>query len=204
MNSIGVDKKVHLGDIVGFGPKPSETLALTLQEFNYIVAGQHDIAVVDEEESWGFPPQDKFAIDWTREKLSKGEVDVLSNLESSHKVGDILFTHESEHGFGDYRVAFIGSTHKPFVHEPTKESKPSFARTGISAYEVEVKAGTVVNVGSVGQPKDGDPRATYAIYDTEANTVTLYKIPYAVDRTVGFMQRAGFSDNAWQRLLFGR
>jgi diadenosine tetraphosphatase ApaH/serine/threonine PP2A family protein phosphatase len=200
MNSIGVDKKVHLGDIVGFGPKPSETLALTLQEFNYIVEGQHDLAVIDEEESWGFAPQDKFAIEWTREKLSKSEKEVLDNLTFGHIVGDILFAHTDHERIIHSGVSFVGGTHIPMCDNV----KPKFARTGVAEFQYETKGNSVINVGSVGQPKDGDSRATYGIYDTETGVVTLYKVPYAVDRTVGLMQRAGFSENAWQRLLFGR
>lgn len=200
MNSIGVDKKVHLGDIVGFGPKPSETLALTLQEFNYIVAGQQDLAVVDEDESWGLPPQDKVAVEWTREKMTRAEKEVLSNLTFAHMVGNILFAHTDREKVVNSGVAFVGGTHIPMCDNV----KPKFARTGIAEFQYELKANSTINVGSVGHSRDGDPRATYGIYDTETNVVTLYKVPYSVDRTVAFMQRAGFSENAWQRLLFGR
>jgi predicted phosphodiesterase len=226
MNSIGVDKKVHLGDLVGYGPKPSETLELTMQEFNYIVMGNHDLAVVDEEKSLGFNPQAKWAVDWTRNKLSKDEIEVLANLTYAHKVNDALFVHGSPevnnpHGYiidhsdarlafaqpvVDFKVAFVGHTHTPFFWQETNYDKPRFAPNNVAEVEFPLSKteSTIVNVGSVGQPRDGDPRASYAIYDTEKQIVTMYKVPYSIDRTVGLMQRAGFSENAYQRLMFGR
>jgi predicted phosphodiesterase len=228
MNEIGVDKKVHLGDVVGYGPKPSETLELTLEEFNYIVMGNHDLAVVYEEESLGFNPQARYAVDWTREKLSKHEIEVLKNLAYKHKVGDALFVHgspsagrphdyiidhsDAKFAFGntavDFKVAFVGHTHQPFLWGVNGYKKISHTgnRSGVSELSLKIpnEEEVIVNVGAVGQPRDGDPRASYVIYDTEENTVTWYRVPYAVDRTVALMQRAGFSSNACERLLFGR
>jgi predicted phosphodiesterase len=226
MESLEVDKKVHCGDIVGYGPKPSETLALTLEHFNYIVMGNHDLAVVDEEEAWGFNPQAKRAIDWTREKMSQDDIDILKSLKYKFLVEDnILFVHGSpevgnphtyimDHvdarmAFAqktcDFDVAFVGHTHIPFLwHEDSYEKVQFNKSSQISVVDKTISKKAIVNVGAVGQPRDGDPRATYVIYDSETKKVTWYKVPYQVDRTVGLMQRAGFSSNACERLLFGR
>ncbi|MER2007928.1 MAG: metallophosphoesterase family protein [Psychrobacillus sp.] len=228
MDSIGVDKKVHLGDIVGYGPKPSETLMLTLEEFDYIVMGNHDLAVVDEETAWGFNPQARSAIEWTRDKLSKDEIDILSNIKYKQLVGgNILFSHGSTSAGNpfdylinhsdakiafanatvDFNVAFVGHTHVPVIWREKDYTKPSYTQvhTNNTAFSMEIiNSKSIVNVGSVGQPRNGDPRASYATYDTESKIVTLYKIPYPVDVTVALMQREGFSRNSWERLLFGR
>lgn len=229
MDNVGVNKKVHLGDIIGYGPRPSETLELTLSKFNYIVKGNHDYACEKEENSWGFNPQAKTAIDWTRKQLNKEEVEVLSNLAYSQGIDEIMFTHGSPYSPFDYittqedaklgfsnsqfRVAFVGHTHVPFVWGETGFLRPRFTNTpmsntcgAIGACEISVPSDirAIINVGSVGQSRDGDNRATYAIYDTELNKVTIYKVPYAVDVVVGQMQRAGFDENACQRLIFGR
>lgn len=230
MNSVGVDKKVHCGDIIGYGAKPSETLALTLQEFNYIVMGNHDLAVVNEEASWGFNPQAKEAVDWTRNKLTDDEIGILKNLKYKYVVGeDIMFVHGSPaqgrpHDYiidekdaslaflpQNFTVAFVGHTHVPFLWTEDCYVKPEYndiknsegiAYAGYSWIDKNKRM--IVNVGSVGQPRNGDPRASYVIYDTDARTVDFYKVPYPVDRAVGLMQRAGFSNRACERLLFGR
>jgi predicted phosphodiesterase len=230
MKSVGVEKKVHLGDIVGYGPRPSETLELTLENFNYIVKGNHDFACENEENSWGFNPQAKTSIDWTRNQLSEEEIEVLANLPYAQGIGeDIMFTHGSPHAPFDYitneedaklgftnkqfKVCFVGHTHVPFVWGEKGYFRPPFQNTlelndygMIGAFEFIIPQETrvIVNVGSVGQSRDGDNRATYAVYDTESRNLTIYKIPYSVETVVGQMQRAGFEDKAWQRLIYGR
>jgi predicted phosphodiesterase len=229
MDTVGVEKRVHLGDIVGYGPKPNETLALTLEKFNYIIKGNHDYACEDDENSWGFNPMAKQAIDWTVKKLSKEEIEVLANLPYAQNIGDTLFVHGSPNApfeyildvedaklafmNNDFKLAFVGHTHSPFVWYEQSFDRPKFENTlvlnnygNIGAYEVGLpnRGRAIVNVGSVGQSRDGDNRATYAVYDTDENSVVIYKIPYAVERTIGLMQREGFSPNACQRLLFGR
>jgi predicted phosphodiesterase len=229
MESVGVDKKVCLGDCVGYGPKPNETLELILKEFSYIVKGNHDYAYEDEENSWGFNPMAKEAIDWTVKKLSKEEIEVLANLPYAQGIGeDIMFVHGSPNapfeyiidhndaklGFSNdqFRIAFVGHTHVPFVWGEEGFIRPSFTNTlvlnnygNIGAFKVKLSENrAIINVGSVGQSRDGDNRATYAVYDTDEQEVTIYKVPYAIDRVIGLMQREGFSTNACQRLIFGR
>lgn len=226
MNSIGVDLKVHLGDVVGYGPNPNRTLALTLENFNYIVMGNHDLAVVDPKITEYFNPQAKKAVEWTRGKLSKEEIEVLANLSYGHLLNDMLFVHGSpqannSHGYllnqsdavvafkdpvVDFNVAFVGHTHKPFIwyEESFDRMPPAINRNEESSITKKLNERAIINVGSVGQPRDGDPRASYVIYDTENNEVTLYKIPYAIEKTVAHMQRVGFDSNAYERLIYGR
>lgn len=226
MSSVGVDIKVHLGDIIGYGPKPNETLALTLENFNYIVMGNHDLAVIDPRESEYFNPQAKKAVEWTRGKLSENEIEVLSNLRYGHLLNDILFVHGSPQadnphgylvnqsdatlGFSDpivpFSVAFVGHTHQPFVWtEESSERVVNYnSQNAIGENTIKVKGKTIFNVGSVGQPRDGDSRASYAIYDTEKEEVIIYKIPYSIEKTVALMQRFGFDNNAYERLIYGR
>lgn len=227
MNSVGVDKKVHLGDIIGYGPRPNETLAMTLENFNYIVMGNHDLAVVDDEEARYFNQQAKQAVEWTRNKLSEEEIEVLANLRYGHKINDMLFVHgspqaENPHGYLlresdavmafsdpviDFKVAFVGHTHQPFIWREGSFERASFYlgdTVSERTFSSSKKGRTIFNVGSVGQPRDGDPRASYAIYDTEKEETTIYKIPYPVEKTTALMQRLGFSNDTYQRLIYGR
>lgn len=226
MDSVGVGIKVHLGDIIGYGPKPNETLALTLENFNYIVMGNHDLAVIDPKESEYFNPQAKKAVEWTRSKLSENEIEVLANLRYGHLLNDILFVHgspqaDNPHGYllnqsdavvafndpiASFSIAFVGHTHQPFVwREDSFERVTLPLSNKVGEKKISVNKGMVIiNVGSVGQPRDGDPRASYAIYDTEKEEVTVYKVPYSVENTVALMQRFGFDNNAYERLIYGR
>jgi len=229
MNEIGVDIKVHLGDCIGYGPKPNETLALTLEHFDYIVMGNHDLAVIDPKESEFFNPQAKKAVDWTRDKLSKDEIEVLSNLRYGHLLGDILFVHGSPqannpHGYllrindaamafsdpiADFEVAFVGHTHQPFIWLETGHYQRVVVDQGRGTQEHRcnfdhIDKRIIFNVGSVGQPRDNDPRACYVIYDTDKKEVVFYRVPYAVEKTVGLMQRFGFDQNEYERLIYGR
>lgn len=228
MENEDVKIKVHCGNLVGYGPKPSETLSLTLKHFNYIVKGNHDLACVDEEEGLGFNPLAKEAIDWTRKQMTNTEISVLDDLEYGHSLNNILFVNGSPHNPMSYLnseesislafsnpminfdISFVGNTHVPFVHEKVngkiKSERPKFNRkfTKEDSVEIEVHGNMIVNVGSVGQPLDGDPRASYAIYDTDTNKVTLYKVPYSIEKTIGLMQREGFSEKSCNRLIFGR
>lgn len=227
MNSVGVDIKVHCGDIIGYGPHPTQTLALTLENFNYIVMGNHDLAVAYPTEAEYFNPQAKEAVNWTRSKLTQNEIEVLASLRYGHLLNDILFVHGSpqdnnHHGYlitqinamnafsnpvANFKVSFVGHTHVPFVWYENSFDRPRFqARDKVEALEFPLskKGRTIFNVGSVGQPRDNDPRASYAIYDTEKEIVTFYKIPYAIDKTVASMQRAGFESYTYERLMYGR
>lgn len=226
MNSVGVDLKVHLGDLVGYGPSPNQTLALTLENFNYIVMGNHDLAVVYPTEAEFFNSQAKKAVNWTRDKLSKDEIEVLANLRFGHKINNMLFVHGSpqdnnpheyiltkanamnafNNPMVDFEIAFVGHTHIPFVwrEESFDRLTPSADRNKETSVTMQIKERTIVNVGSVGQPRDGDSRASYVIYNTENNTVTFYKIPYSVEKTVASMQRQGFESSEYERLIYGR
>jgi diadenosine tetraphosphatase ApaH/serine/threonine PP2A family protein phosphatase len=225
MDSVGVDLKVHLGDIVTFGPNPTETLSLTLEKFNYIVMGANDQKVVEPNSNF-FNPKESADLDFTRSKLSKGDIDVLDNLGYGHLLNDMLFVHGSPNAddsllpiinendaklafsnpIVDFKVAFVGGTHKPFVwRESTSEKLPlAISRDSITGTTLSVKEKSIVNVGSVGAPLDGDPRASYAIYDTGSEAVTFIKVPYAIEKTVASMQRNGFSMNAYERIIYGR
>lgn len=224
MDKHNVELKVHCGDCVGYGPKPNETLELTLENFHYIIMGNHDYGVLDEESTLGFNPLAKEAIDWTRKKLTKENIDVIKNLGYGQKIDDILFIHGSPYQPFDYLdnihsasqafgspletfdFAFVGHTHLPMVW--TNESgkvnfeRPKFDSKGF--FTKELKPQSIVNIGSVGQPRDGDPRASFAIFDTDTKVVEIIRVKYPVDQTVALMQRQGFSEKSWQRLIFGR
>lgn len=229
MDTQGVDIKVHLGDIVGYGPYPNECVEMTLQNFNYIVMGNHDSACVNIEESWGFNPLAKEAIEWTAKNTSEENKAILNSLEYGYSVDKLMFVHgspadtfdyifdksDASRAFSatlvDFDIAFIGHTHVPGVFVNNGSNAISYSRPeqkvgATSAFKLTIPEGkkAIVNVGSVGQPRDNDPRASYAVYDTETKEVTFFKVTYDIDLITGKMQRFGFDSRSIMRLLQGR
>ncbi|WP_336784149.1 metallophosphoesterase family protein [Paenibacillus illinoisensis] len=230
MESQGVDKRISLGDTVGYGPFPNECVDLTLSHFNFILKGNHDEASYDTETASYMNPLAKTAIEWTSKKLTKENKETLKNLEYGFVTEDgIMFVHGSPEApfqyisrianainafmnpIEDFQIAFVGHTHVPAVWQ-TEDHKsayvePEFNTNHNTISEWEHYIGTertIVNVGSVGQPRDNDPRASYAIFDTETNHLKIFKIPYAIDKTVAKMQQAQLPMDLWLRIMYGR
>lgn len=232
MEKKNVDKRICLGDIVGYGPYPNECVEEVVQKFNYIVKGNHDEATYNKQEADSFTPKAKEAIEWTKRQIGANSREVLRNLEYGFMIEDMLFVHGSPHApfaylndmtaalnafnspISEFKVAFVGHTHVPAIWESEEAHKVDKIRimysnsnpAEIADYEFWLgnKEKTIINVGAVGQPRDGDNRASYAIFDTEENKVEFYRIPYSVDRTIAKMQRLAFSTESWSRLLYGQ
>jgi len=196
---------VCLGDIIGYGPNPVECVDLCLN-FKVVILGNHEEAVLFG--AVGFNPKAKLAIDWTRDQLNtqlkdKDEMrkrwNFLGEMKIHHEVGDVLHVHGSpreptrEYLFQtDIRdemkmqknfdrvkkISFCGHTHSPGIFSPSGFKNPADV---FNVYLVgEEKA--IVNIGSVGQPRDGDVRACYVTYD--GKSVVFRRVEYDVDKAV--------------------
>jgi len=202
-----VDEIICLGDVVGYGPRPRECLDKTM-EFAFTVLGNHDSSAIFDPE--GFNSTAERAIFWTREQLHTADTPALCRrrLEFICKMPRVvqrdgqLFVHGSPRGpTTEYvfpedtqnprkmdklfslvtRVCFQGHTHVPGIF--TSENR--FLRSSDVSERFRLfdnVAKWMVNVGSVGQPRDGDPRSCYVIWDD--NTVTFRRIPYDIEQTV--------------------
>lgn len=176
-----VDEIVCLGDVVGYGANPDEVVEVVREEVKYVVRGNHDDAVHDAGTYAVINHYARAAMDYTREVLSDESKEWLKELPLTFKLGNILFAHSSPSGPHDWRyiiseseanmelgsfterICFIGHTHVPIV------------------YRRELRDGEVrelINVGSVGQPRDGDNRASYGVIDTADYTYENYRIAY--------------------------
>lgn len=227
MSTRGMDVTACLGDLVGYGPYPNECIYMVERIFNYIIRGNHDEACVDLEQSLGFNPQAKAAIEWTAENVSNENKATLKELLYTQRIGDILLTHGSpagafdyivhnfhaELGFGcdNFDVAFVGHTHYPGVwvkdenNAPVTLINPRLTQSENEfIYTIPEGSRAIVNVGSVGQPRDRDPRACYVTYDTDTREVRYIRVPYSIERTTGKMQQAGFNTDSWMRLIYGQ
>ncbi|MFA4985680.1 MAG: metallophosphoesterase family protein [Candidatus Brocadiia bacterium] len=198
----GVSRIVFLGDIVGYGPDPKECLSLS-RIFDFMILGNHDDAILYNSTET-FNPRAKTAIEWTQQVLLK-DIDFVNHIKRNfidHKMEDgILYCHGSprdftrEYVFPDTGldpekvrevfdplewVAFVGHTHHPGVLTPEgdfyyPEELDFYFRLG--------RKKCILNVGSVGQPRDGDPRACYATFDVDKGLVEWHRIEYNLVKT---------------------
>ncbi len=217
MERQGVDGYMCLGDLVGYGADARECLALTRELDPVLVGGNHDWAVAGKLGLEYFNTQAQAAILWTRRELSGEEIAWLGNLPLVHVEGDVTLAHGTVHepqAF-DYmqtpydaylsfeemgtRTAFVGHSHIPvtfFEGVPitySVESRIEFGdRIGIA------------NPGSVGQPRDEDPRSAFAVFDTEERILELHRVEYDIGATIGRILRAGLPPLLGERLRIGR
>ena len=213
----GPDRIFCIGDLVGYGSQPSECVARTRDLGCLTVIGNHDAAAVGRLTASYFNPFAREAILWTGAHLSEEDKEFLLGLPLVEEIEDFTLVHatlDSPEGF-DYidtlvgaercfshlkqPVVFIGHSHIPvafFDTEPT---------TYTQSWPLRIPAGrkAIVNVGSVGQPRDGNPDAAYAIYDTDKGLVYLHRVPYDVEATSRKILDAGLPSILAERLHFG-
>lgn len=207
------------GDTVGYGPDPSEVFALLRERGAVIVQGNHDRAVATGEGLEYFHDRAAEAALLHREWLSAADRDALAALPAVTSVDDFTLCHGSlRDPMWEYvttvaaAAATLGRATTPFTccghtHLPAVFLKDdggvvrAQVPTAGKAYALAGRA--LLNPGSVGQPRDGDPRASYAVLDTGAGTATFYRAPYRVDETQRRIRARGLPDMFADRLAFG-
>ena len=215
-----VDSYICIGDIVGYNANPSECLeivrALALEA---VTKGNHDEQASSDSELVGFNPQAAMAMEWTRAHLTAEQKAWLAALPYRQTVGTrvtvVHATLDMPHmwgyifdklsagvslGYQFTQLCFFGHTHVPLAFEKYGDV------TGGKYDEIVLQPGHkyLVNVGSVGQPRDGDPRASFATYSTEEKKVVLHRVEYDVGTAQRKILEAGLPERLAQRLAFGR
>lgn len=219
-----VDQVWVLGDTVGYGPQPNEVVA-TLQAMGArSVLGNHDGAAIGAVDANQFNPDAKRAIEWTAEMIDANARAYMAALPEVRRDGDLTAVHGSPRdpiweyitsvgiaaaNFEHFssRLCLFGHTHVPIAYravDGTVEAVP-----GMPGDRVQLGAArTLVNPGSVGQPRDGMPDAAYAILDTapggSTDTVEFRRVRYDIDRTQRLMREVGLPPRLAERLSFGR
>jgi diadenosine tetraphosphatase ApaH/serine/threonine PP2A family protein phosphatase len=213
----GAEELWCLGDIVGYGPDPSECIAL-LRQYNHLcVAGNHDWAAIGKVAISDFNPDAAEACRWTARQLSPEDVRYLDNLPLTLSRDDFTIAHGSPREpiweyvlstqsatanlqFFETRFCLIGHSHLPVVFENAG------GRCVLMELPAELRLGEnrmIINPGGVGQPRDGDPRAAYAIYDDGIATIYHYRIPYDIEATQERMVKHGLPSFLATRLSYG-
>lgn len=215
----GFDAIWLLGDVVGYGPQPNECIEF-LSDYPLIcVAGNHDAGVLGHVRLDRFNHDAAEACLWTRQCLAPSSTRFLSELPLRHGVEDFVLVHGSPRDplweyvtaspqarmlapWCERRHALAGHTHRPlaaYMTTPPASHHPEVEVCG----SVKLDERLLINPGSVGQPRDGDPRAAYGLLDTTAGFVSFHRVTYDVAAVSDSMRRAGLPIALARRLHVG-
>jgi len=201
---------VCLGDVVGYGADPHECLELVRSRCRIIIKGNHDDAAVDLAGVEHFSTHARIAVEWTHGQLSKAERIFLKNLPMTAEMDQLFFVHASPFEPGEWiyvlsaiearqafrfmrhDVGFIGHSHVPFVVSESGE-------------DAEVKHGEryLINVGSIGQPRDFNPQLSFGLFDTDAWKYTNVRRTYDTSVAAEKILNAGLPRRLADRLHRG-
>jgi predicted phosphodiesterase len=221
LNREAPDVLVCLGDFVGYGPDPNACVELLAPRLRAAVVGNHDLAALGTRPTDDFNLYAQAAIVWTQRALTDGARAYLSLLPPTEELEGLLLVHGSprqpvEEYVLDTRtarasfaavpfsVALIGHTHQPAVFIETKSRVIGQGLLPEVPLPLHQERRYIINVGSVGQPRDGDPRAAYVTLDTDRRTATLSRVPYPIEETQRKMESAGMPVPLIERLAVGR
>ena len=216
----GVEEVWCLGDVVGYGPEPHQCLEL-LRQYNHVcVAGNHDWAAIGQIDTSDFNPDAAAACRWTAEQLTPEDVEYLKNLPLVIQKDDFTLVHGSprepiweylisvsgaKQNFAYFQSQFclVGHSHVPLVFSYDEAGNCSFSQLLTDVGLLLGRHRLIINPGGVGQPRDGDPRASYAIYDSETRLVKLYRVAYDIDATQARMVEHNLPMRLVARLGYG-
>jgi diadenosine tetraphosphatase ApaH/serine/threonine PP2A family protein phosphatase len=219
-----VDRYVFLGDFVGYGADPGFVVD-TVQEFTargaVALLGNHDSAAIGNPERMN--DEATLAIEWTRRQLTPEQIEFLAKLPLQHTEDDRLYVHASaaEPAMWDYvldersaarslhatnaAVTFCGHTHVPALFHLSATGKiASFDPDAGVAMPLTQQRRWVAVIGAVGQSRDRNPAACYALYDDAARTLTYVRVPYDIDTAARKIRDAGLPPFLAARLAWGR
>jgi predicted phosphodiesterase len=216
----GVEKIWCLGDIVGYGPDPHECIELLRQTNHVCVAGNHDWAAIGKVSTTEFNPDAAAACHWTAQQLNSADVVYLDNLPLVIEEDDFTLVHGSprepiweylistgiaQENFTHFKSKFclVGHSHVPLIFSYDKDGNCSAKRFSPNVKLALGNTRLIINPGGVGQPRDGDPQASYAIYGSETRMIRLYRVPYDIRATQDRMVKCGLPLRLVARLSYG-
>ena len=214
IDRLGVERIHSLGDVVGYGPDPAQCLRLAQARCTHLLLGNHEYGVLHPGSCFNWTSLAKLSLDWTRERLREaGLLEGLRGLLPHHQEEELLFVHgsardaleeyltESEPGgysafekvaesleqdFTSFRICFVGHNHKPFLATAEGFIHP---HPGCQVFQIPAAEKLYISVGSVGQPRDRDPRACFATFD--GASVAYHRVSYDWQRTAAKILAAG-------------
>jgi predicted phosphodiesterase len=218
------DRTLVLGDVVGYGANPNQAIDI-VRSLRSLVAirGNHDKVCSGVESGEMFNRVALQAAMWTRDRLTPANLRWLASLPEGPAIVDGAFAvahgtpiDEDAYIFGEiealnvfrqttFPLCFFGHSHFPVVFGLSPDAIQTFLTTSPSfRFRLEPGVRYLVNPGSIGQPRDGNPLASFAMFDTDTRTVTVYRVPYRVERAQKRILDAGLPRPLADRLALGR
>ncbi len=217
IDRLGVDKTVCLGDIVGYGGNPNECVEVIKERNVESIIGNHDKVACGKEEPYNFNPVARAAALWTRKELTPDNREFLNNLPDTRFLDDFLMVHgavsdpdlyivSSYDALMEFRlmkknsVCFFGHTHVRTCYTLLNDDvRQSFDHE----LRIEPDYKYLINPGSVGQPRDRDPRASFLIFDKKEGSVKFIRLEYDIEKAQRKIIEAGLDRRLADRLSSG-
>jgi predicted phosphodiesterase len=217
----GFERIWCLGDIVGYGPDPKECIELLRQNDHICVAGNHDWGAIGKIDVDDFNSEAAAACRWTGQQLDQQEVDYLANLPLVTSEGDftlahgsprepiweyLVSTHVARFSFNYFQTKFclVGHSHVPMVFELLAPDGDCLVHEFLMDTPLNLDSNRlIINPGGVGQPRDSDPRASYAIYDSDQGLIWHHRVVYDISSTQQRMREYGLPYGLAARLSHG-
>jgi len=213
-----IDEFIFNGDIIGYGANPRECLELLGKIDPIIVAGNHDWATIDKFSLANFNPQAKDALLWTKEELREENLSFLNSfrlkytgddficvhgsLNDPAKFNYIIYSYEASLNFSLFnkRILFVGHSHRAEAFS-IKDEKISYIKS--KEIKIDSKTKYIINVGSIGQPRDQDPRLSLCIYDSNEGLVKFVRLEYNIKKAADKILKKGLPPLLAMRLFEG-
>ena len=224
-DDVGVDERWCLGDVIGYGADPDLCIDLARDRCEVCLVGNHDLAVLGELDTSTFSAAAAAAVEWTTEHTTKQNLAFLSDLSPSDLSRDAALYHASPRdpvweyvlwpeqaadclAAQDKRISFVGHSHVALFFTAAADAEEGEEANGWQAgagTRLEIDQGRwLINPGSVGQPRDGDPRAAWLELDTESWEATYHRVGYDIERAARSIEVAGLPEHLARRLFLGR
>jgi predicted phosphodiesterase len=205
-----VDEIVCLGDVIGYGANPNECIEIVRQRCSVVVKGNHEDAVENISMTEHFTDNARAAIFWTRKHLTENNFDYLHTLPLTHTIDDLFFVHASPYNPSEWQyifsdsdasdafscfselICFIGHTHIPALF--SKDGRLSKVKKGKRF---------IINVGSIGQPRDRNTDLSFGVFDTATWTYENIRSPYDMETAALKILKTTLPPKLGQRLLLG-
>ena len=233
IDAAGLGELWCLGDVVGYGAQPDECTRLVKERCELCLVGNHDLAVLDELDVSAFSPAAAAAVRGTQETADPSTLDFLRELEPADETRDVALYHASPRDpIWEYvlwpdqaaeciaiqaaRVSLIGHSHVALFFVMGEDRRPPRSQAlelDDAARGAQAGAGTrldlsegrwLVNPGSVGQPRDGDPRAAWLELDTDLWVATYHRVEYEIDRAAAAIEETDLPEHLARRLYVGQ
>jgi predicted phosphodiesterase len=224
IDEAGVDELWCLGDLVGYGAEPDRCTELVRERCDVSLSGNHDLAVLGELDVTTFSETARAAVEWTQGAASEETLGFLRGLSPQGSRAEIGLFHASprdpiweyvlsldqaEAGLDEMeeRVGLIGHSHVALFFTRPAAKRPTYAQGAQASDGAVIEAASgrwLINPGSVGQPRDGDPRAAWIELDTDTWEAAYHRVPYDIEAAARAILAAGLPSPLAERLAVGR